>query len=158
MTVLEHIHQWLTEEGVAFRVVRHHPTRTSAESAAVRGEPLEVGAKAIVMKAGKEVAIFVISAARRLDAKKVRAFLGVKKTRFITSDELLKMTGLVPGSVPPFGRPILDLDLFVDSSITQLDRVAFNAGSLTDSIIMPADDYLRLSKPIVFDFAQNVEA
>lgn len=63
------------------------------------------------------------------------------------------MTNLVPGSVPPFGSPILPFDLFVDNSIVQNEKIAFNAGSLTDSIIMEVKDYLVVALPNVFDFS-----
>ena len=155
MTTLDHIKQWLTEQGISFRTLHHQATRTSEESAAVRGEALAVGTKAIVMKAGGRFVLFVISAAQRIDGRKIRAQLGVKKTRFATPDELMELTGLAPGSVPPFGRPILDLDLYVDTSVQANDRVAFNAGSLTDSIIMDAADYFTLIDATLFDFARD---
>ncbi len=153
MTTLDRIKQLLTAQAIPFRTLHHQATRTSEESAAVRGESLAVGAKAIVMKVGGRFALFVISAARRIDGRKIRAFLGVKKTRFATPEELMDLTGLAPGSVPPLGRPILDMDLYVDTSVEANDRVAFNAGSLTDSIIMSVDDYLRVARPEVFMFA-----
>ena len=192
MTTLDRIHHLLSERGIPFRTIHHEATRTSEASAAVRGEALDVGAKAIVLKmtllaasepapaqAGevsasgtdrssrhasgyatrkrinKRFALFVISAARQIDSKKIRAFLGVKKVRFATPDELMELTGLVPGSVPPFGHPILDLDLYVDTSIQANDRVAFNAGSLTDSITMAAEAYLTLAEATLFDFARD---
>jgi prolyl-tRNA editing enzyme YbaK/EbsC (Cys-tRNA(Pro) deacylase) len=43
--------------------------------------------------------------------------------------------------------------VFVDPSILDNERIAFNAGSLTDSIIMSVDDYLRIARPTVFVFA-----
>ncbi len=155
MTTLDRIQQWLTEQSVSFKTLHHQATRTSEESAAVRGEALAVGAKAIVMKVGGRFALFVISAARRIDGRKIRAQLGVKKMRFATPDELMDLTGLMPGAVPPFGRPILDLDLFVDASVQANNRVAFNAGSLTDSIIMATDDYINLIDATLFDFARD---
>jgi len=79
----------------------------------------------------------------------------IKKIRFAQSDELMSLTGLVPGSVPPFGRPILDLDLYVDRSIVANDRIAFNAGSLTDSIIMGTDDFIKIAKPSIIDFSKE---
>ena len=159
MTTLDRIKQWLAEQGVSFKTLHHEATRTSEASAAVRGEALAVGAKAIVMKTGGRFALFVLSAAQRIDGRKIRAQLGVKKTRFATADELMNLTGLVPGSVPPFGRPILDLDLYVDTSVQANDRVAFNAGSLTDSIIMAAADYFTLiiDDAVIFDFARDLE-
>jgi Ala-tRNA(Pro) deacylase len=60
---------------------------------------------------------------------------------------LKELTGLVPGSVPPFGRPILPFDLYLDEALRTNDRIAFNAGSLTDSIILAMPDYLRIAAP-----------
>ena len=60
----------------------------------------------------------------------------------------------MPGCVPPFGRPILDLDLYVDEALLHNDRIAFNAGSLTDSIIMEMEDYVALAEPAVFAFSK----
>lgn len=152
MTVYAQIKALLDAEGIAYRAIHHEPTRTSEASARVRGEPLRVGAKAIVLKVGIAFSVFVISAAERLDSRKVRRHFGVKKVRFATPEELMDLTGLVPGAVPPFGEPILPLALFLDPSTLENDRVAFNAGSLTDSIVMDRADYVRVARPTVLDF------
>lgn len=133
------------------------PTRTSEESAAARGEPLRIGGKALLLKAEDDVyRLFVLPADARLDSQAIRRELGLKKTRFASAEELLEQTGLVPGSVPPFGRPVLPFDLYVDQGIAENDRIAFNAGSLTDSIILSTADYLRAAKPQgVFRFAKE---
>ena len=78
MTTLDHIKQLLTAHAIPFRTLHHQATRTSEESATVWGDSLAVGTKAIVMKVGGRFALFVISAARRFDGRKIRAFLGVK--------------------------------------------------------------------------------
>jgi len=145
MPVLESILSLLEDNAAGYRQVTHAPTPTSEDSARVRGEPLAVGGKALVIKAADHHVLLVISAARRLDSAKLRRALGVKKTRFATADELHDLTGLVPGAVPPFGEPVLPLPLYVDASVLANDRIAFNAGSLTDSIIMPIDDYRRIA-------------
>ncbi len=134
--------------GVQYRHLTHAPTHTSQESAAARGEPLENGAKAIVAKVDGDFRLLVMSAAARLHTATSRASLGVRDIRFATLDELKALTGLEPGGVPPFGRPILPLDLYVDEGIPALERVAFNAASLTESIIMSAKDYLAVARPV----------
>ncbi len=144
--VFESIRALLDEHGVVYRHVHHEPTPTSADAARARGEPLAVGGKALVIRAGDAAHLFVLSAARRLDSAAVRRVLGVKRARFATADELLALTGLVPGSVPPFGAPILPLPLFVDRSVLDNDRIAFNAASLTDSIVMPVTEYRRVAR------------
>jgi len=130
-------------------------------------------------------ALFVMSAAKQLDSKKVMKELQLSKKhggiRFASKEELAQVTqGLVPGAVPPFGAPILAdtrptttttttnsadtttpttiTDLYVDTSILENERIAFNAGSLTDSIIMSVHDYLRISNPTkIFTFSKGGE-
>jgi prolyl-tRNA editing enzyme YbaK/EbsC (Cys-tRNA(Pro) deacylase) len=45
--------------------------------------------------------------------------------------------------------------LFVDTSIETNEIIAFNCGSLTDSIIMSVQDYFKIAKPSkVFAFSK----
>jgi prolyl-tRNA editing enzyme YbaK/EbsC (Cys-tRNA(Pro) deacylase) len=157
-TVLEKIRRLLISAGVAFQEIHHAPTYTSEESAQARGESLRAGAKAIVAKTDASFRLFVVPADSRLDSAVVKRELNLKKLRFATPGELLELTGLVPGSVPPFGEPILPFPLYCDSEIGEAGEiVAFNAGSLTDSIVMSAADWVRVAQPIRFSFRQAIE-
>jgi prolyl-tRNA editing enzyme YbaK/EbsC (Cys-tRNA(Pro) deacylase) len=151
--VFDAIRALLDSEKVSYRLVHHEPTFTSEESARARGEEVRVGGKALVVKAGEEFRLLVLSAALTADWGAVKRHFGVKKARMADRDELLALTGLVPGSVPPFGRPIMPLDLFADPSVFENTVIAFNAGSLTDSIIMSVEDYRRVARPTVLAFA-----
>ncbi|MBI5472341.1 MAG: hypothetical protein HY961_08355 [Ignavibacteriae bacterium] len=153
-SIFESIKHLLASYCVEFREVHHEPTRTSEESARARGESVAIGGKAILMKVDDDFKLFVISAARKIDSRKIKKLFSAKRLRFASSDELLQHTGLVPGSVPPFGNPILPFDLFIDVSIEQNEKIAFNAGSLTDSIIMNTADYLRVSGGRVLEFSE----
>lgn len=147
LTVSDRLREYLLSLDVEFREVHHEPTSTSEDSARARGEPLHVGGKALIIKVERVFHLFVLPADRQLDSAAVKRKLGAKKMRFATKDELLKQTGLVPGSVPPFGEPILPYPLFVDEAIKSNDRIAFNAGALTTSFILPMPEYLRSAKP-----------
>jgi prolyl-tRNA editing enzyme YbaK/EbsC (Cys-tRNA(Pro) deacylase) len=141
--------------GIWFREVQHEATYTSSESAAARGEDLNVGAKALLVRFDDQFGNFVLPADRQLDSGAVKRQLNAKRLRFATPEELFELTGLVPGSLPPFGHPILPFELFADSSLgVDVDRIAFNAGSLTVSIVMSANDWQALAKPRRFDFAK----
>jgi prolyl-tRNA editing enzyme YbaK/EbsC (Cys-tRNA(Pro) deacylase) len=141
-------------EGCDFTVVQHPPTRTSEESASARGEELKIGGKALVLKLNNEYGIFVLSADHTIDNKRLKEELGIKKIRFASVEELLQLTGLPPGAVPPFGRPIIDLNLYVDPSILENEFIAFNAGSLTTSIKLKVEDYLKRASPVkIFSYA-----
>ena len=156
MDVLERIVKALNDAGLTWKQIRHEAVRTSEEAAEIRGEPLAIGGKAIVVKADQTYSLIVISAARRLQSSRLKKALSVKKLRFATPDELLELTTLVPGSVPPFGEPILPLSILVDQSIMEQKNIAFNAGSLCESIIMDRTDWYRLAgDPPVIDISLN---
>ncbi len=150
-SVTTRLRTWLDSENVTYRYVEHEPTRTSEESAAARGESLEIGAKALLLKADDDFVLVVLSAALKLDSHAARKFLGASRLRFATKDELDAITGLPSGAVPPFGPPLFELPLYIDRSVTGNDKAAFNAGSLTCSIVMPTADYLRLSRGTLVD-------
>jgi Ala-tRNA(Pro) deacylase len=151
--VYNNIKQLLVSHNIAHREVIHQPTRTSEQSAKARGESLSIGGKAILLKVGDTFRLFVLSAAKKLDSQKIKEHFSEKRLRFATPKELQEMTGLVPGSVPPFGRPVTNFDLCLDVSVTKNTKIAFNAGLLTTSIIMDMNDYLKVASPEIFEFA-----
>jgi prolyl-tRNA editing enzyme YbaK/EbsC (Cys-tRNA(Pro) deacylase) len=137
----------LTGEGIQFEELQHAPTRTSEESAIARGEPLSNGGKALLLKVDNEFGLFVLPADRRLDSRAIRDVLGARRTRFASAEELMELTSLVPGSVPPFGEPLLPFSLHLDSMIPKNERIAFNAGSLEHSFLMSVESYLTAAEP-----------
>lgn len=154
--VFTQIREMLSNAGAPYREIAHEPTHTSEESARVRGESLAVGAKALLLKTDDTFRLFILPADLQLDAKRVKQELKVRSVRFATKEELFEMTGLVPGSVPPFGLPVLPFELFGDSAIGAIEnKVAFNAGSLTRSIVMKASDWKMVAKPVQFPFATS---
>lgn len=155
MNTLELIRQHLRALSIDFREIHHAPTFTSEESAKARGEDLRIGGKALLMKTGDIFRLFVLSASLKADSAAIRDKFGVKKTRFATPAELLELTGLVPGSVPPFGPPILPFELYADTSVTANEKIAFNAGSLEDSMVLRVEDWLQAARPEVFRFAAS---
>lgn len=153
MIVFQKILEMLDENGFEYRKVHHEPTFTSEESAKARGEGMEVGGKALLVKVDDTFRLFVLSAVRKLDTDKIKVHFKAKKIRFASKEELFDLTTLVPGCVPPFGKPIFNFDLFVDPSVLKNEIIAFNAGSLTDSVIMKVSDWEKLAQPVVLDFS-----
>ena len=147
LPVLARLREWLEAEKIQYEVFEHGPTRTSKESAKARGEKLSNGGKALLLKVDKDFQLFVMPADRRLDSRAVRERLGARRIRFASPEELSELTGLVPGSVSPFGEPILPFPLNLDEGIPKNERIAFNAGSLKHSFRMSVEDYLSLARP-----------
>lgn len=150
------IKEWLTSHAIDFKEVHHQETKTSEESAKARGEDLSTGGKALLLKVDDSFKLFVMSASKKLDSSAVKNHFAAKNLRFADKEELMRVTGLVPGSVPPFGKPIIDVELYVDDSIVHNEKIAFNAGSLTDSIIILVKDYLKISQPQIMRFSKDL--
>src|SRR5438876_9099193 len=101
--VFERITELLGHKAIGYDVLRHAPVFTSEEAAAIRGTPLASGAKALICKADDRFLMIVLPADRKLASKLVRKAAGAKSLRFASRDEVEQITGLSPGSIPPFG-------------------------------------------------------
>jgi Ala-tRNA(Pro) deacylase len=153
MTVFERVCQFLAGRGAAYRVLRHAPVYTSEEAAAVRGTPLGSGAKALVCKADERFVMIVLPADRKLASKAVRAAAGVKSLRFASREEVESITGLAPGSIPPFGS-LFGLPTWCDERLAEHAQINFNAGDHSISISMAHTDYLAAEQPQVGRYAE----
>ncbi len=149
-SVFERLQEWLTQAGTQFTVLRHEPVFSSEQAAAVRGTPLASGAKALVVRAGEGFVLLVLPADRKLDSRKARAALGVKSVRFASPEEVEQLTGLKPGSIPPFGS-LFGLKTYCDPALGENASINFNAGDHAISVHMTHADYVALEKPALIE-------
>jgi Ala-tRNA(Pro) deacylase len=136
----------LREAGVPFTLLHHASVFTSEEAAAIRGAPLCTGAKALILKIDGQFLMAVLPADRSLDSKALCAAVGAKKSRFATKEEVYDMTGLTPGSIPPFGS-LFGLPTWCDERLASNDRINFNAASHAISMNMAYADYAAHERP-----------
>ena len=152
-SIFQRVESLLNQHDVTFDVLRHEPVYTSEEAAAVRGVPLSSGAKALVCKGNDGFVMFVLPADLKLDGKAVRRAKGWRKLRFATRDEVEHLTGLQPGSIPPFGS-LFDLPTLCDVRLGENETINFNAGDHCISVSMRHEDYLIVERPEVGVFAR----
>lgn len=152
-SVFDRICRWLSERGVSYETMEHAPVYTSAEAAAVRGTTLSSGAKALICKADDALVMFVMPADRKLASKAVRSSRGWKSLRFATPDEVFELTGLKPGSIPPFGS-LFGLPTLCDTRLGENERINFNAGDHARSVSMTYADYVLAEQPELGPFAE----
>jgi aspartyl-tRNA synthetase len=138
---------------LSFKPYEHQPVRTSEEAAKVRNTPMSWGAKAILMYADGKPVMVVVPGDRKIDTKNLKIFLKVKDIRMATPEEVLSVTSVSIGAVPPFGH-IFQIPLYMDKLMKQSDRVVFNAGLHTKSIEMGEPDYEKVASPAVGDFSK----
>lgn len=147
----------LDRAGAEYTRSAHVAVRTSEEAAAARGSSLASGAKAMLLSvkpapaagsASEGLVLAVISAAAKLDSKLLRQTCGWKSTRFASEEEVLSLTGCLPGAVPPFGS-LWGIPTYMDASLReQGDTIHFNAGLRTTSVAMRLQEYLRVEVPV----------
>lgn len=150
----EAIIKLLDEDGAEYRTFEHEAVRTSEQAAAVRGTPLQRGAKALLLECGDSLILAVLSASARVDYKTLKKTLGVKRLQMAAAEKVLAATGCQPGGVPPFGG-LFDLRTIVDPLLLENEWIDFNAGERTRSVEMRSADYLRLSGAEIIPFAKT---
>lgn len=152
-SVLARLLALLDERQVPYRRLDHAPVFTSEEAARVRGTTLRSGAKALVVKADEQFLMFVLPADRRLDSKGLRQRHGWRSLRFASRDEVLELTGLAPGSIPPFGS-LFGLATWCDARLLDEPELNFNAGDHAVSLCLASADYRRAEAPRVVRCAE----
>ena len=151
-SVLDRLLAKLTAAGIHFSVAHHAPVFTSEAAARIRNTPLASGAKALLVKVDVRVSLFVLPADRKLDSRKLRSALAARSSRFATADEVLEMTGLRPGAIPPFGS-LFGIDTYCDPALATNSSINFNAGDHAVSISMSHADYIAVESPRLLEFS-----
>lgn len=148
----EKLLNFLDEKQIKYQHLEHVETKTSQESADVRGTKLEQGAKAMLMFADNEPILAVLSAAKKIDNSAFKKEFNFKDLRMASPEEVKNTSGVDIGAVPPFGN-LFNVPVFVDKGFLSNDQIAFNAGSRTHSIIMSSKDFITLVNPKVGEYA-----
>ncbi len=145
----------LKESGVEFNHLVHEVTPTSEDSARVRGQALEDGIKAIILrgKKSKKNVLVCLRADKKLDMKAIQTAVG-EKCEFEKPEVMLERFGLELGSIPPFGT-LLNLDTYFDEGIKERSIAAFNCGLTTESVTMQTDDLITLINPTLIPLSKS---
>lgn len=148
MTVEARIEALLDAVGAAREALTHRPVTGAADAADARGTALAEGGKALLLKAERlGFVLLALPGDARLDGRALRAALRVQRYRLATAEELLRLTGLAPGCVPPFGRPVFDLPLWVDAALAARPRIVFTPGRPDRSLRLATADWLAAARP-----------
>lgn len=136
-----------------------HPTAyTAREVAQVEHVPPRELAKVVVYFGDNGFGMAVLPADFVVDLSELKAALELTRVRLATEKELAELfLDCELGAMPPFGS-LFGLPVFVDSSLTRQDTIAFNAGTHRDVVHMRYRDYEQIAQPRVVHFARWVTA
>jgi Ala-tRNA(Pro) deacylase len=145
--------QFLDQHGVKYVSIAHSPAFTApevAESAHIAGQDF---AKTVIVKVDGEMTMVVLPANRKIDLADLREMLVSERVELATEDEFEKrFPDCERGAMPPFGN-LYGLPVYIAMELAGEKEIAFNAGTHREIITMRFDDYARVARPIVMDFA-----
>lgn len=152
--IYESIIRLLKKNNIIYQLFEHEPVYTSAEAARIRQTKETQGAKALLFLADKKPILLVLPGNKKVDTKTFKKTFNIKDLSFAKPEQVLELTGLEVGAVPPFGN-VMNLPTYIDKSLLNEDEIVFNAGAHTKSIKMKTADFLKLCKPIIDLFSKD---
>ncbi len=143
------LHHFLDERHGHYTALTHNRTITAQETAAAANIGHQHFAKTVMLKIDGDLAMMVMPASYRIDLLRLSRALAGSTVELAQEDEF---RGAFPdcelGAMPPFGN-LYGMKVYVDSRLTGQADIAFNAGSHTDVVRMPYDEFERLAQPEV---------
>jgi len=115
---VEQVRSFLNENGYDGEILTTEDTIFTVDDASrAVGAPPEHILKSLLMLADGEPLLALMSGANKVDSKKIKKFLGVKKVKMADPDYVYNYSGFRIGGVPPVGYPsrpraLIDGDLF----------------------------------------------
>lgn len=158
MTTLERTLDYLDRKLVRYAHTRHSHAHTAREVAVVEHIAPQKLAKTVVYHSESGYGMAVVRADEFVDFEELRVLLGARGVRLAREEELAELfPGSELGAMPPLGN-LFGLPVFLDRGLLAPSNIAFNAGTHRDLIHMGVDDFLRLTCPVIGDFAMRVES
>lgn len=153
MKVPVRLRNCLDAAGVPYEILHHPIAYTAQELAAIEGIPGRQHAKVVMAQIQGELVMLVLPADHRIDW----ARLGAPAT--LAPQELFRpvFPDCETGTMPPFGA-LYGVRMLVDRRLADNDRIAFEAGTHTDAILIRYADYAKVAQPVLADFAVKVTA
>ena len=140
---------FLDKERVKYVSITHSPAYTAQEVAAsahVHGKDL---AKTVIVKVDGKLAMAVVPASQKVSLDRLCSLAGTNEVNLAGEQEFKdKFPDCEIGAMPPFGN-LYDMDVYASETLSKDKEIAFNAGSHTELIQLPYQDFERLVHPKV---------
>jgi Cys-tRNA(Pro)/Cys-tRNA(Cys) deacylase len=141
---------------VTYELIEHKLVMSAGAEARVAGQPPQTVAKTVLLHDGSVYVIAAISAADRLDLRKLRDLLGAtRQLRLATEAEIARdFPSLEVGAVPPFG-PMVPAAEVIDSALVEQPRILCPAGDHRHSVLVDPREVVRITAAKVADICED---
>ena len=143
----------LDKNHIMYTTYEHEPVFTSQDAAKIRQTKDTQGAKALLFIADSQPILIVLRGIDKVNTKLFKNAFSIKDLQFATKEEVISITGVEIGAVPPFGN-VMNIPTYVDKHLVNEDKIAFNAGAHTKSIKMKTADFIKLCEPKIYSFSK----
>ena len=139
--------EFLDENDIKYVSIMHSMAFTAVEVAKSAHIPSRELAKTVVINVDNKLAMAVVPANYKVDLDILRQTLDTQKIQLAKESEFTpRFKDCEVGAMPPFGC-LYDMDVYIAESLSEDDKIAFNAGSHLEAIQMNYKDYENLVKP-----------
>jgi Cys-tRNA(Pro)/Cys-tRNA(Cys) deacylase len=135
------VSEYLSARGIPHHVFQHEgPVNSLEQAAAERGQTPDQVVRSILFRLEKnEYALVLVAGARQIPWKTLRSVLHTNRVTMATEEEVLSVTGYLPGSVSPFALRT-PLRILADASIFLPEEISIGSGRRGISIFLRRSD------------------
>jgi len=149
---IQKLKTFLDESQIKYVAIRHSRAYTAQEVAASAHIPGKEMAKTVMVKVDGKMSMVVLPACYQIDLELLTEALGADLVELATEEEFKDLFPACEiGAMPPFGN-LYGMNVFMETTLSEDEEIAFNAGTHTELIKMSFPDYQRLVKPIELQF------
>lgn len=153
MNAYKEVTEFFDKASVNYDIYEHDPVVTVDEADKQLGRPTDQGIKALLLKVEDGFVLCAVRGSNKLDYKKLRKILGIRKLRFATPEEVVEIMGVEIGACYPLGN-IIGVPMLVDETLQENEYVVFSPGVHTKHIGMNWSEYKRAVNPRLVDLKQ----
>jgi len=96
----------------------------------------------------------VLPASNRLNLQDLRAAMEVTRLEMLSESRLIELfPDCERGAIPPLGR-LYGMEVWVDRTISDSEKIVFCAGTHEDCIRMKYSDFAKLARPRISRFSE----
>lgn len=142
----QRLRQFLNQEGVRYLVIQHPPAATAAEVAEATRIPGRCFAKTVVLAINGTLLLMVLPVMRQVPLPELGEYLDAEPRLASEAEFRGSFPDCDLGTMPPFGH-LFGLRTLCSNELAEQERIAFNAGSATEVMVLDWADYRRLADP-----------
>ncbi len=134
-------------------------TPTVPAAAAALGVAPEQIVKTVMFLVDERSYAILACGVRRVDTRKLAAHLGVnrKKVRLADGEAVTRITGYLPGTVPPVGHRQAS-EIFIDPAVSRQEIVYAGGGGIAAMLRIASRDLARVTGATVLDVLEDLPA